>query len=112
MATLVSASARGLILMALSTPDLAGQRISARPFGAERTAAWSLPALGIAGTAVAFLEPDPEVGWDSQPAGRTARAARRRIRVVEPQHRQQFGFVVTVACVPLHRADGTPSLPR
>ncbi|MFI5588422.1 hypothetical protein ACIA5G_25445 [Amycolatopsis sp. NPDC051758] len=64
VATLVSATARGLILMALSTPDLAGRRIPARPFGAAATEDWSLPALGIAGTALAFLEPDPEVSWD------------------------------------------------
>ncbi|MBE1495767.1 AcrR family transcriptional regulator [Amycolatopsis lexingtonensis] len=64
VAILVSATARGLILMALSTPDIAGRRVSARPFGASETADWSLPALGIAATAVAFLEPDPEVSWD------------------------------------------------
>jgi AcrR family transcriptional regulator len=64
VATLVSASARGLILMALSTPDLAGQRVRAHPFGATDAADWSLPALGIAGIATAFLEPDPTVRWD------------------------------------------------
>jgi AcrR family transcriptional regulator len=64
VATLVSATARGLILMALSTPDLADERIPARPFGAAATEDWSLPALGIAGTAVAFLEPDPGISWD------------------------------------------------
>ena len=66
VATLVSATARGLILMALSTPDLADHRVEAQPFGAARAADWSLPALGIAGIAVAFLEPDPTVGWDGQ----------------------------------------------
>jgi hypothetical protein len=64
VATLVSATARGLILMALCTPDLADRRIPARPFGAAGTEDRSLPALGIAGTAVAFLEPDPTVTWD------------------------------------------------
>ncbi len=64
VATLVSATARGLILMALSTPDLAGQRVDARPFGAAEPADWSLPALGIAGIAVAFLEPEPDIKWD------------------------------------------------
>ncbi|WP_410622294.1 TetR/AcrR family transcriptional regulator [Amycolatopsis sp. cmx-8-4] len=64
VAILVSATARGLILIALSTPDLADERIPARPFGAAATEDWSLPALGIAGTAVAFLEPDPGISWD------------------------------------------------
>ncbi|MFL6118100.1 TetR/AcrR family transcriptional regulator [Actinophytocola sp.] len=66
VATLVSATARGLILMALSTPDLADHRVQAQPFGATTSADWSLPALGIAGIAVAFLEPDPTIDWDSQ----------------------------------------------
>lgn len=65
VATLVSATARGLILMALSTPDLADQRIHARPFDADEVADWSLPALGIASIATAFLEPDPTVTWDT-----------------------------------------------
>lgn len=64
VATLASGTARGLILMALSTPDLADRRVPARPFGATEEADWSLPALGLAGIASAFLEPDPAVTWD------------------------------------------------
>ena len=69
LATLLSATMRGLVVMALSAPDVAGQRIEARPFGADARGQWSLPALGLAGLASAFLEPDPAVEWD---AGRIA----------------------------------------
>lgn len=65
VATMASATLRGLILMALSTPDIAEARTEARPFGAARPAEWSLPALGLAGIASSFLEPDPEVTWDA-----------------------------------------------
>ena len=69
LATLLSATMRGLVVMALSAPDVAAQRIEARPFGADARGRWSLPALGLAGLASAFLEPDPAVEWD---AGRIA----------------------------------------
>jgi AcrR family transcriptional regulator len=69
MATLLSATLRGLVVMALSWPDVAEQRIEASPFGAQAPGEWSLPALGLAGLASAFLEPDPTVEWD---AGRIA----------------------------------------
>ena len=69
LATLLSATMRGLVVMALSAPDVAGQRSEARPFGADARGRWSLPALGLAGLASAFLEPDPAVEWD---AGRIA----------------------------------------
>jgi AcrR family transcriptional regulator len=64
VAVLVSAAARGLIVMALSTPDIADRRIRARPFGATETADWSVPAMGLASIAGAFLEPDPATTWD------------------------------------------------
>ena len=69
LATLLSATMRGLVVMALSAPDVAEQRIEASPFGAQGQGQWSLPALGLAGLASAFLEPDPAVEWD---AGRIA----------------------------------------
>lgn len=62
LAILLSANIRGLVLMALSDPELATRTVHADPFGLG-TAAWSLPALGCASTAMAFLEPDPEVTW-------------------------------------------------
>jgi len=66
LATLLSATMRGLVVMALSTPDIAAYRVEASPFGATATDEWSLPALGLAGIASAFLEPDPAVEWDAQ----------------------------------------------
>jgi len=65
MATLLSATLRGLVVMALSWPDVAEQRIEGSPFGAQAPGEWSLPALGLAGLASAFLEPDPAVEWDT-----------------------------------------------
>jgi AcrR family transcriptional regulator len=66
LATLVSATARGLIIMALSMPELVAHRAQARPFGAAAEAEWSLPAMGMAGIASAFLEADPSVDWDDE----------------------------------------------
>lgn len=64
LATLLTATMRGLVMMALSTPGLAGQRCQASPFGAGGRAEWSLPALGLASIATSFLEPDPSIEWD------------------------------------------------
>jgi hypothetical protein len=64
LATLLSANVRGLTVMALSLPDLADNRAPARPFGAASEEEWSLPALGAAAIASAFLEPGPAVTWD------------------------------------------------
>jgi len=64
MATLLSATMRGLIIMALSTPEIAGYRVAASPFGAARKDEWSLAAMGLASVASAYLEPDPAITWD------------------------------------------------
>ncbi|MFD1934975.1 MULTISPECIES: TetR/AcrR family transcriptional regulator [Nonomuraea] len=69
MATLAQATMRGMVTMALSTPEVATLRLRSAPLGEDRPADWSLPALGIAATAFTFLEPDPAVTWD---AGRMA----------------------------------------
>lgn len=66
LATLASALVRGLIIMSLSAPRLAEDRRPARPFGAAATGEWSLPALGLAGLASSFYEPDPTIEWDSE----------------------------------------------
>ncbi len=63
LAAMISASVRGLVLMALADPAIASNRLEADPFGAGK-APWSLAALGCAGIAAGFLEPDPEVVWD------------------------------------------------
>jgi hypothetical protein len=66
MATLLSATLRGLVVMALSSPDVAEHRVEASPFGALAEGQWSLPALGLGALASAFLEPDPAVEWDTE----------------------------------------------
>jgi AcrR family transcriptional regulator len=63
LATLLSATMRGLVIMALSMPELAGQQAPQNPFGADGD--WSLAAIGLSSTALAFLEPDPAAGWDA-----------------------------------------------
>ena len=76
LAAMISASVRGLVLMALADPAIASDRLEADPFGGGK-AAWSLAALGCASIAAAFLEPDPDVVWDEARAAalRTAMAA-------------------------------------
>ena len=64
--TLVDAAMRGLVIMALPTPGIATHRTTAAPFGAAAPDEWSLPALGIASIASAFLEPDPAIEWDDE----------------------------------------------
>jgi AcrR family transcriptional regulator len=64
LATLLSASLRGLVIMALATPELGVRRAWASPFGASREAEWSLAGLGLGSIASAFIEADPAVAWD------------------------------------------------
>jgi AcrR family transcriptional regulator len=66
LATLLSATMRGLVVLALSMPDIATQRTAASPFGAGSVDEWSLPALGLGSIAAELLEPDPAVVWDQQ----------------------------------------------
>lgn len=66
LATLLDSTMRGLVLTALSTSELARQRVLARPFGSAGEGQWSLPAIGLASIASAFLEPDPAVTWDDE----------------------------------------------
>jgi len=66
VATLVSAVLRGLVLLAVSMPEVAEQSGRARPFGATAEADWTLNGLGTAGIASAFLAPDPAVTWDAE----------------------------------------------
>jgi AcrR family transcriptional regulator len=64
LATLLSATMRGLVITALSTPDIAAHVTMASPFGAAGKDRWSLAAIGIASIATAFLEPDPTTKWN------------------------------------------------
>jgi AcrR family transcriptional regulator len=66
LATVLDATMRGLVIMALSMPEIAAHRRLASPFGAASQDEWSLPAIGLAGIASAFLEPDPSVEWDDE----------------------------------------------
>lgn len=63
VASLASATIRGLVLMAPANPDIATQRFHANPFDAPEAAEWSQPALGIATIVLSFLENDPAVKW-------------------------------------------------
>ncbi len=69
LAEVVSATMQGMVMTALTVPDIAGYRTAAQPFGAPEAGEWSLPALGLGAIATAFLEPDPGFTWD---AGRAA----------------------------------------
>ena len=71
LATLLTATMRGLVIMALSLPELSLPELAAtgeagpareNPFGAGGD--WSLAAIGLSSTALAFLEPDPSAEWD------------------------------------------------
>lgn len=64
LAVLLSANLRGLVITALSDPDVAAHRTVAGPFGAAGE--WSLAAVGVAGITLALLEPDPAAEWDDQ----------------------------------------------
>jgi AcrR family transcriptional regulator len=66
MATLLSATMRGLIIMALSAPEIAAHRAQASPFGAAGQDEWSMAAMGIASIASAFLEPDDAIEWTGE----------------------------------------------
>ena len=65
LAALLDATMRGLVITALSVPDQAERGTQASPFGAAAEAEWSLPSLGLASIASAFLESDPDVQWDA-----------------------------------------------
>lgn len=66
LATLLSAAMRGLVITALSAPEVATHLTVASPFGAAGKEPWSLPAIAMASIAVAFLEPDPAAEWDDR----------------------------------------------
>lgn len=68
--TLVDATLRGLVIMAQPVPEISATLVSARPFGATTAREWSLPALGAASVATAFLEPDPGIEWDGERVAR------------------------------------------
>jgi len=66
VATLLTATLHGLVIMAMAAPGIVTDRAKASPFGAATMQEWSLPALGAACIASAFLEPDPAFEWNDQ----------------------------------------------
>ena len=65
LARLASATMTGLAIKTLATPQTATERFAVNPFGSTDLGAWSLPAIGLAGVVLAYLEPDPVVHWDA-----------------------------------------------
>jgi AcrR family transcriptional regulator len=74
LAALIDAVMRGIVMAALTAPDLAVHRVAARPFDAPEHGEWSFAALGLGAIATAFLEPDPEFTWDTKRAAAIRRA--------------------------------------
>ncbi|MFC9756173.1 hypothetical protein [Streptomyces sp. NPDC056921] len=66
LATHLNATMRGFVLTALARPDLARRQPKSGVLDTNATADWSPPALGVAATALAYLEPDPAVTWDAR----------------------------------------------
>lgn len=66
LASLVSAHFRGLVLMSPTSPDIVEARIDADPFGTGETARWPVRAVALAGVALTFLEPDPDITWTEE----------------------------------------------
>ncbi|MGE5291277.1 MAG: TetR/AcrR family transcriptional regulator [Micromonosporaceae bacterium] len=81
LATLIDATMRGLVIMALSTPGIATHRAWESPSGAAGKDEWSMPAMGIVSIVSAFLEPDPSIEWDDQ---RLAYVRRALVAVAPP----------------------------
>jgi AcrR family transcriptional regulator len=71
---LVDGAMRGLVITALSMPEVATRRAQASPFGAASTDEWSLPGLALASMANSFLEPDPAVEWNAERIASVRRA--------------------------------------
>ncbi|WP_174720155.1 TetR/AcrR family transcriptional regulator [Cryobacterium sp. TMT2-15-1] len=66
LARLLTATSRGMVILARATPDIATSRILTDPFGTGEITEWSLPALGLGSVAFTFLEPDPTVEWNEE----------------------------------------------
>jgi AcrR family transcriptional regulator len=78
LATLVNATMLGLVMTALTVPDITGRRAAAQPFETADASEWSLPGLGLGAIATAFLESDPDFTWDAERATAIRAALRSR----------------------------------
>ena len=76
LATLLNAAMTGLVVSALSMPEIAMHRVLGSPFETAGKEEWSLAAIGIASIATAFLEPDPDLKWDAERLAKSQQALR------------------------------------
>jgi AcrR family transcriptional regulator len=74
LATLLTSTLCGLVIMAQAAPFIAEQKIHGRPFKATTDNEWSIAALGLAALADAFLESDPTIHWDLDRLAQTRQA--------------------------------------
>jgi AcrR family transcriptional regulator len=74
LAVVLDATMRGLVIMGLSMPEVGCQRVAARPFALAGPQDWSLPGIGLAAVASAFIEVDPDVEWDAARISATRQA--------------------------------------
>jgi AcrR family transcriptional regulator len=63
LAVLLTATLRGMLVTAASSPELA-RPLRAAPFTGSDPADWSPPAIALGAIASVFLEPDPSITWD------------------------------------------------
>jgi AcrR family transcriptional regulator len=66
LATLLTATMHGLVITALSSPEVATDVTATSPFDPTDEQPWSLPAIAMTSIALAFLEPDLTNEWDEQ----------------------------------------------
>jgi AcrR family transcriptional regulator len=71
MASAAGATMTGLAVRAYSRPGMVHDTFSGAAFGARRVAEWTLPTYHLVGVVLSFVEPDPDVVWDSTRIRRT-----------------------------------------
>jgi AcrR family transcriptional regulator len=64
IATLASATLRGMVLISLSDRDMPDRRMTGNPTNASKAADWSTIGMAAAAIAGTFLEPDPGIVWN------------------------------------------------
>lgn len=69
LATLGGAGVEGLVIKALSNPEIATRRFKANPFGGPDTGEWSLPAIAFTSVVLSLIEIDPD--WTFDPSALT-----------------------------------------
>jgi AcrR family transcriptional regulator len=74
LASLVSAHFRGMVLMSPTSPGIVDAYIDGDPFGTGETARWPVRAVALAGIALTFLEPNPDITWTEARVAATRRS--------------------------------------